>query len=116
MESWLSEQDWISYSPDLPIIRRYWQMVFGRRPDILPKFIIPDLLSIIRAVELGLGLSIVSTYLCRRALEEQRISMLSIAPQEIGNQLYIACRPNRLRSAEIEWLTGLLNAYSNEKK
>lgn len=111
----MGEQDWISYGPDLPIIRRYWQMVFGRRPDILPKFIIPDLVSIIRAVKLGLGLSIVSTYLCRRALEEQRISTLSITPQEIGNQLYIACRPNRLHSAEIEWLTGLLNVYSDEK-
>lgn len=116
MEAWLNEQDWISYGPDLPIIRRYWQMVFGGRPNILPKVIIPDLLTIIRAVELGLGLSIVPTYLCRRALEEQRISMLSIAPQEIGNQLYVACRPNRLHNAEIEWLTGLLNAYSNEKK
>ncbi|WP_336773885.1 LysR family transcriptional regulator [Paenibacillus sp. MMO-58] len=63
IEEWLSEQRWISYGLELPIIRRLWREHFKRRPLIKPKHVIPNLHAVIRAVELGAGISVIPTYL-----------------------------------------------------
>jgi DNA-binding transcriptional LysR family regulator len=102
-EAWFAQQAWISYSSELPIIRRFWQSAFGKRPDILPRLIIPDLRTIIRAVELGLGLSVVPLYLCQEPLGRQSLQIPWSAPQNSGNQLYISCQRRRLREPKIEW-------------
>ncbi|GAA6617758.1 hypothetical protein [Scytonema sp. NUACC26] len=52
LEQWLSQQPWIAYSEDLPIIRRFWRVVFGRRLNVNPQFVIPDLRSIRSAIRL----------------------------------------------------------------
>lgn len=104
IEQWLRAQPWISYGPDLPLIRRYWQVVFGRRPDIVPRLVIPDLLSIIHAVELGLGISVVPSYLCRSALQRKAIRLIPATRQRVGNQLFLAYPAHRRSHTEIEWL------------
>jgi DNA-binding transcriptional LysR family regulator len=43
LEVWLRTQPLIAYSEELPIIRRFWRVVFGRRIDVNPKLVIPDL-------------------------------------------------------------------------
>ncbi|ACT03686.1 LysR family transcriptional regulator [Paenibacillus sp. JDR-2] len=63
IEEWLSEQRWISYGLELPIIRRLWREHFKRRPLIKPKHVIPNLHAVIRAVEMGAGISVIPTYL-----------------------------------------------------
>lgn len=110
LEQWLRTQPWISYGPDLPLIRRYWQIAFGRRPDIMPRFIIPDLLSIIHAVELGLGISVVPSYLCRSALQRKTIRLIPAPRRSAGNQLFLACLAHRRSHTEIEWLRHVFTA------
>ncbi|NIK70385.1 MULTISPECIES: LysR family transcriptional regulator [unclassified Paenibacillus] len=63
IEEWLSGQRWISYGLELPIIRRLWREHFKRRPLIKPKHVIPNLHAVIRAVEMGAGISVIPTYL-----------------------------------------------------
>ena len=92
MEGWLTEQDWISYGADLPIIRRFWQQSFGRRPDVQPVLFVPDLRAILRAVELGHGISLLPDYLCREALERGRVSVLWEPPEPIENELWTVYR------------------------
>ena len=53
LEQWLREQPLIAYGEDLPIIRRFWRVVFGRRLDTVPKLILPDLRMIRQAVMLS---------------------------------------------------------------
>lgn len=102
--AWLETQRWISYALELPIIRRYWQAVFARRPNLVPWLILPDLLMILRAVGFGLGLSILPEYLCRDALAKGLVEQLWQPPVEADNHLYLACQRDRRYSPEIGWL------------
>lgn len=99
---WLEAQRWIAYAADLPIIRRYWQEVFKRRPTITPTILVPDLLMILRAVSNGLGVSILPIYLCEEALNPGTIQILWQPENPPTNQLYLTCRRERLGVAAIQ--------------
>jgi DNA-binding transcriptional LysR family regulator len=101
---WLESQRWISYGPDLPIIRRYWQAVFARRPNLVPWLMLPDLLMILRAVSFGLGFSILPEYLCREALAQGQVEQPWQPASEPDNHIYLACPRDRRYSPEISWL------------
>jgi DNA-binding transcriptional LysR family regulator len=106
-ESWLSQQAWIAYAADLPIIRRYWQDAFGKRPAISPRLVLPDLLGIIQAVTLGVGVSVVPAYLCRQQLNAGTIRELWTSPTPSTNTLYLVCQRDRLQTPEVEWVAQL---------
>jgi DNA-binding transcriptional LysR family regulator len=64
----LEEVPVIAYSGSLPIVRRYWRTVFGRRPsELVIAAIIPDLRGVLAAVESGAGMSVLPTYLLRKS-------------------------------------------------
>ncbi|MEO0565979.1 MAG: LysR substrate-binding domain-containing protein [Chloroflexota bacterium] len=101
---WFESQPWLTYAPDLPIIRRYWQSVFRRRPMIGAPMILPDLLMIARAVELGMGLSVLPEYLCAEQIHEGRLQVLWEPDYPPRNRVFLAVnRPHADRS-EIRWL------------
>ncbi len=83
---WLATLPWVSYSLDLPITRRFWQQSLGRRFDAKLAFVIPDLRTVVRSVELGFGVSILPDYLFENAHEERRVHELwrirSLIPSE----------------------------------
>ncbi|MGN7760805.1 LysR family transcriptional regulator [Paenibacillus sp. 22594] len=87
-ESWLSSQNWISYGLDLPIIRRIWREHFKKRPVIRPIHIIPNLHMILKAIENGMGLSVLPTYLLRN-LDEEKIKVL-FPELRVNNELFFA--------------------------
>ena len=61
LSQWLLTQPWIAYSEELPIARRFWRVVFGRRIDVQPKLIMPDLRAIRQAVECGFSFCVLPT-------------------------------------------------------
>lgn len=82
------EQRWVAYAPELPIIRRFLRQVLGQRVALTPVLTVPDLRAVRRAVELGLGISVLPDYLCERAVDEGRLS-LCFEPQEpVTNDLW----------------------------
>ncbi|OKP88420.1 LysR family transcriptional regulator [Paenibacillus sp. P32E] len=87
-EGWLSSQNWISYGLDLPIIRRIWREHFKKRPVIRPIHIIPNLHMILKAVENGMGLSVLPTYLLRN-LDEEKMKVL-FPELRVNNELFFA--------------------------
>ena len=97
VETWLSQQSWISYSLEMPIIRRYWQRVFNKRPDFEPQMIIPDLQGIFRAVELGLGISVLPDYLFKQKGGNRLIRTPWASAQQVDNTLYLVCHRDRAR-------------------
>ena len=97
VETWLSQQRWISYSAQMPIIRRYWQSVFSKRPDFDPKIIIPDLQAILRCIELGMGVSIVPNYLFSGIQGNPPVYIPWQPKVEVRNNLYIVCQQERVR-------------------
>ncbi|WP_273834319.1 LysR family transcriptional regulator [Guptibacillus sedimenti] len=91
IENLLKQQKWLSYGLDLPIIRRYWREHLKKRPDIQAHHIIPNLQSILRAVELGLGVSILPTYLIEESIKEGKSEIL-FPHLSVNNTLYAAYR------------------------
>jgi len=69
-ETDLNSLPWVSYSEERPITRRYFSQVLKSRFEARVSLVVPDLRSVVRAVELGVGVSIVPDFACRRGLEE----------------------------------------------
>lgn len=88
-EQWLSEQKWISYGLELPIIRRIWREHFKMRPQIRPIHVIPNLHMILNAVELGMGLSVIPTYLLQDSLKAGKTKVI-FKHLKVKNELYLA--------------------------
>lgn len=64
----LNAQPWVSYSLEFPITRRFWQQVLHAPFQAERRLVVPDLRAVMRAVELGVGLSILPEYLCAEAV------------------------------------------------
>ncbi len=87
--AWLNQQAWVSYSVDLPITRRFWHQHLGARFDARQTIVVPDLRAVLRAVELGYGLSILPEFLCRAAIREGRIQEMWAVRQLIPSDQWI---------------------------
>jgi DNA-binding transcriptional LysR family regulator len=92
LSQWLLTQPWISYSEELPIAPCFWRVVFGRRIDVQPKLIIPDLRGIRQAVELGFGFSVLPDYLCADWVKENRLTLVLKLAQAVTNRIWLAFR------------------------
>lgn len=88
LEARLSAQTWLSYSHDLPIIRRFWQTHFDKRPPFTATHILPDLDSLSSAVQKGMGISLLPSYLIQTKLADQRLFRLP--DFSVSNDLFIA--------------------------
>jgi DNA-binding transcriptional LysR family regulator len=101
LETWLRTQVWLSYSEELPIIRRFWRVVFGRRLAVVPQFVIPELRSIRSAVAQGLGFSVLPDYLCAEWAKEGRLQVILRPDQAVTNVIWLAYRKGDARSAQV---------------
>ncbi|MEI2577775.1 LysR family transcriptional regulator [Scytonema sp. PRP1] len=110
LEQWLSQQPWIAYSEDLPIIRRFWRVVFGRRLNVNPQFVIPDLRSIRAAIAQGLGYSVLPDYLCKEWIAENRITLVLKPTLAVTNHIWLAYRKSERQSQQTAMLLNLLEA------
>lgn len=86
----------LTYGPELPIIRRYWRGVFGRRPSQLRvEVIAPDLRSLLRLALDGIGMTVLPDYLIRQHLGSG--ALIELYSPEVAplNTLYVASRNPR---------------------
>lgn len=108
IEEILLQQRWISYAAELPIIRRFWQIAFRHRPRIEPVMVVPSLLMIRRAVELGVGISILPRYLCHQSIDRGTLSVVWEPDLNIGNELWLAFPKVNRHRPELEKLFSYL--------
>lgn len=99
-EQWLLSQNWISYGLDLPIIRRLWREHFKKRPMIKPKHIIPNLHLILHAIENGIGISLIPTYIVVNSMNKEK-SKVILKELRITNKLFIAYKTKNRHLPEI---------------
>lgn len=109
LEQWLKKQPLIAYSEELPIIRRFWRLVFGRRLDIVPTLVLPDLRMIRDSIVAGLGFSVLPDYLCKDLVEAQKLTLLLQPSAPITNQIWLTYRKSTRQSRQIVLLLELLN-------
>jgi DNA-binding transcriptional LysR family regulator len=83
---WLGGRPWVTYSGERPTTRRFWNAVLGRPFDADVRLIAPDLRTVVSAVELGVGISLLPGYVCARGLAEGRLAEVfdvsTLAPPE----------------------------------
>lgn len=108
LERFLLEQSWISYSAELPIIRRYWQTRFKKRPAIEPLMLAPNIHLVLQAVKAGWGISVVPRYLCRREMEAGELRILEAPAVTVENDLWLASRRVDRNRPELANLRSLL--------
>ncbi|MDM4762325.1 LysR family transcriptional regulator [Galbitalea sp. SE-J8] len=90
----------IAYAGNLPIVRRYWRSVFGRRPDALQlSAVVPDLRGIRVALLGGAGMSVLPHYLVEADLA--RGDLVALHRPEVAplNTVFLATRAGETPSA-----------------
>ena len=108
LEEWLTKQPLISYAEELPIIRRFWRVVFGRRSQMQAQYIIPDLRGIRSAIASGLGYSVLPDYLCNEWIAGGKLALILKPTKAVTNQIWLAYRKSERQSQQT---TLLLNQF-----
>ncbi|MZQ85595.1 LysR family transcriptional regulator [Paenibacillus sp. 5J-6] len=88
-ERWLSEQRWISFGLDLPIIRRYWKEFFKSGPLINPAHVIPCWDLILKAIEEGAGMSMLPTHILKQQIVTQPKYKMVFEDMMVHNEILI---------------------------
>ena len=85
----------LAYGPELPIVRRYWRSVFGRRPDQLVATVVAsDLRALLRLALDGAGMTALPRYLADPHLEAGTLVELHRPDVPPLNTLYaVALKP-----------------------
>jgi DNA-binding transcriptional LysR family regulator len=109
LERWLRTQPLIAYSEDLPIVRRFWRTVFGRRMDAIPKLVLPDLRMIRQAIYSGFGFSILPDYLCAEMVAQRQLTLVLKPSSPVKNQLWLAYRKSERQSPRVHLWLELMN-------
>ncbi|MFS4097993.1 LysR family transcriptional regulator [Streptomyces sp. AF1A] len=83
----------VTYAEDLPIARRYWRHVFGRRLSRTAAVTVPDLRGVLAAVAAGAGFSVLPRYLCLDLLESGAVVALLEPEDPPINTGFLVRRP-----------------------
>ncbi|MDM1072566.1 LysR family transcriptional regulator [Empedobacter brevis] len=102
IENWLLDQDWYAYSSDLAFIRRFWLKNFNKRPMIDPSNVIPNLNVILKAIEGGGGISVVSDYLAEDFINKGTVKTIWNGNNETSNTLFLAYDKSKVSIDKIE--------------
>ncbi|MFG2810094.1 LysR family transcriptional regulator [Streptomyces massasporeus] len=83
----------ITYAEDLPIVRRYWRHVFGRRLNCRAAVSVPDLRAVLALVTAGAGYSVLPRYLCAGELASGALILLDAPEDAPINTGFLVQRP-----------------------
>ncbi|AKJ14890.1 LysR family transcriptional regulator [Streptomyces incarnatus] len=83
----------VTYAEDLPIARRYWRHVFGRRLSCPAAVTVPDLRGVKAAVVAGAGFTVLPRYLCADELASGALVVLHEPDDPPINTAYLVQRP-----------------------
>ncbi len=110
----LSHLPLIAYAADLPIVRRYWLTLFGRKPPNRIALTVPDLRAVLAAVTAGVGISVLPRYIARPALEAASVQVLHRGEELPLNTVYLACRSGEEEAGVVGAVRGHLLRAAGE--
>ncbi|MER6683425.1 LysR family transcriptional regulator [Streptomyces olivaceoviridis] len=104
----LHEVPLITYAEDLPIARRYWRHVFGRRLARTAAMTVPDLRGVLAAVAAGAGFSVLPRYLCQDLLASGALVALLEPEDPPINTGFLVQRPGASDNPDVARVRALL--------
>ena len=107
LKKWLQNQLWYNtvYGEHLST---FWKLNFGKEPDFVPNYVLPDKYSILCCLKNGTGMAVLPESLCREAVNKGEIKELWRGYTEMKNTLFLGQRKNTLYIAKIEELKKIL--------
>ncbi|MGW7469124.1 LysR family transcriptional regulator [Streptomyces xantholiticus] len=91
----------ISYAEDLPIARRYWRHVFGKRLICRAAVTVPDLRGVLSAVTAGAGFTVLPRFLCLDELASGALVPLHETDDPPINTGYLVQRPGGTQNPHV---------------
>ncbi|MFJ8109461.1 LysR family transcriptional regulator [Streptomyces sp. NPDC096132] len=98
----------VTYAEDLPIARRYWRHVFGRRLSCPAALTVPDLRGVLAAVVAGAGFTVLPRYLCLDELASGALVPLHTPDDPPINTGYLVQRPGAVENPDVRRVRELL--------
>ncbi|MFJ6988207.1 MULTISPECIES: LysR family transcriptional regulator [unclassified Streptomyces] len=98
----------VTYAEDLPIARRYWRHVFGRRLSGSAALTVPDLRGVLAAVVAGAGFSVLPRYLCAGELASGALVALHEPEDPPINTVFLVQRPGAPENPDVPRVRHLL--------
>lgn len=92
----------IAYAEDLPIVRRYWRHVFGRRLVRQAAVTVPDLHAVRAAVVGGTGFTVLPRYLCAAELASGALVLLHDPDDPPINTGFLVQRPGASANPHVD--------------
>lgn len=100
----------VTYAEDLPIARRYWRHVFGRRLTGSAAVTVPDLRGVLAAVVAGAGITVLPRYLCLGELASGALVPLHEPSDPPINTAFLVQRPGPVENRDVTRVRELLLA------
>jgi len=89
--AWCCGQEWVAYSSELPITRRFWQHHLGRPFAARLRLVDADLRVVLDAVTLGVGVSLLPSFLCAAALRAGQVEELHPVAALVDPEPWYVC-------------------------
>jgi DNA-binding transcriptional LysR family regulator len=86
----LERQPLLAYAEELPLIRPFWQAVFGVEPTTLATSVIDSLPALAALAERGLGITVLPRHVCEEHLATGRLVRLIEPREPPSSPLYLA--------------------------
>ena len=98
----------LAFAEHLPIVRRYWEAVFGARVGQPARLVAPDLRLLLRATVAGAGITVLPRYLAAEALASGDLVQLASPAEPPRNTIHLAFRPAALEQPRIGLVRDIL--------
>ena len=82
----------VAFDEQLPLIRRYWKLVFGATIAVAAAITVADLRAVCTAIMAGAGIGVVPRYLAAAALKKGELTELRRPETPPTNSIYLASR------------------------
>lgn len=99
--SLLAAEPLIAYAEVMPLVQRYWSVVFDARPVGRPALVVPDLRGVLAAVIAGVGISVLPRYICEQAIERGEVRPVLEPEVPPINTIFLALNAGRLTERHI---------------
>jgi len=106
--NWLANEIWYTTASDMEPLKRFWTASFDTLPSFRPKYVLPDLGSILRCLSNGRGFALLPDFLCGEGIAANSIKLAWEASPPVENTLYFGKRRTTAYAAEINYLEEIL--------
>lgn len=91
----------LAYAEELPLVRPFWQEVFGVEPDVLAAVVADSLPALAALAERGLGVTVLPRHVCEEQLATGRLVQLIQPREPPSSELYLAWGSGSRRSPAV---------------